>query len=169
MTLRVGFGDHSQALARTLHRQFAGKAADALDAGAGEDRNVDARLQRQPGMHAAADAGIFALGVLTHDHPVDLFGKLRPQRPLHAGHKPCRADIGELVEALADGKAQLPERNMVRDLRVADGAEIDGMKAAQPLDAVFRHHAAGAAVAVRAPIEALGLQAEAAIHLGRSL
>ena len=49
-----------------------GEAEDALDAGAGHDRDVGRDLDRQAAMRAPADAGILALGILAHDHPVEL-------------------------------------------------------------------------------------------------
>ena len=44
------------------------------DAGAGEDRGFGGNFLGVAAMGTAAMAGIFALGVFTHDHPVDIPG-----------------------------------------------------------------------------------------------
>ena len=74
MAWRCAFdlGDDRQQLARPGLRQLEGEADDALHAGAGHHRDVGGDLDRQPSMHAAANAGILALGILAHDHPVEL-------------------------------------------------------------------------------------------------
>ena len=46
-----------------------------VDAGARHDRDVGRDLLGQAAMDAAADAGIFALGILAHDHPVEFAGR----------------------------------------------------------------------------------------------
>ena len=72
VALRVRLGDQRQVLARPLARQLEGEAVHALDAAAREGRDLHRDFVRQAGVHAAAGAGILALGVLAHDHPVDL-------------------------------------------------------------------------------------------------
>ena len=47
---------------------------------------------------------------------------------------------------------------MVGHVGVADGAEIDGIEAAQPLQPVFGHHASVLAVIIRAPGKAFHVQ-----------
>src|SRR5258708_35873437 len=56
---------------------------------------------------------------------------------------------------------QSPERDKVGDLRMTDGAEIDGIVKPQPLEPVLRHHHAHIDVALAAPIELVPLEAEA--------
>ena len=102
MALRVRLGDHGQELARPRLRQPEGEAHDALDAGAGEHRDVGGRFQRRALVHAAADAGVLALGVLAHDHPVELAAVDVAQRRGDAGQHAGRPHIGVLVEGLAD-------------------------------------------------------------------
>src|SRR3546814_2084335 len=67
----------------------------------------------------------------------------------HARHEARRPHIGVLVEALADGQPQLPEGDVIGNVRIAHRAEVDGIEAAQDIDAVLRHHAAGPAIAIR--------------------
>ncbi len=125
VALGIGFGHDGQQPAGSAHRKIAGEAGDPLDAGAGEDRDIHADLDRQPPMRTTADAGIFALAVLAHDHPVDGTAELRPQRARQAGQQARRPDVGVLIEALADGEAQTPERDVVGQIGVADRAEVD--------------------------------------------
>ena len=71
MALRVGLGDHGQQLAWARFGNLEGRAHDPLDADAGEDGGLGGDLDGVAAMRAATMAGIFALAVLTHDHPVD--------------------------------------------------------------------------------------------------
>ena len=102
MALCVGFRHHSQMLARARHGNFTGMAADARHAFAGEDGNIHGDFNRQAAMRAPANAGIFALTIFAHNHPINLFPQIRAQRPFDAGQKARRADIGVLVKALTD-------------------------------------------------------------------
>jgi putative intracellular protease/amidase len=67
-----------------------------------------------------------------------------------------------LVEALADREAQAPEGQRIRQVRVADRAEVDGVETAELVQPVLRHHAAGLAVEIAAPGEVHHLQLEVA-------
>src|SRR3546814_13540980 len=96
-----------------------------------EHRDVEAGLQRQAAVHAAADTGVFSLRVLAHDDPVDLAAELRAQRPAHARHEARRPHIGVLIEALADGQPQLPEGDAVGTVRTAHRAAVEALAAAQ--------------------------------------
>ena len=94
------------------------------------------------GEHAAADRGIFALGVLAHHPEIDVAGLAIGERRRHAGHQPHRAQIDVLVELAAEQDQRAPQRNVIRDLRrPADRAEEDGVVAADLLLPVLRHHA----------------------------
>ena len=110
----------------------------------------------------AADAGVLALGVLAHDHPVEVVRAAALERRVDAGKDARRPDVGVLVEALADLQAQAPERDVVGDVRIAGRAEQDRVLAAQRLEAVGRHHLAVGAEPVAAPAEVLELEAEGA-------
>ena len=77
------------------------------------------------------------------------------QRAGNTGQDAGGAHVGVLVERLADRQAQTPQRDVVRDVRRADGAEQDGVEAAELLGAVRRHHDAVLLVVVRAPVEVL--------------
>ena len=101
--LRVRFRDHGQVLARAGAGEVEGEAHDPLHPAAGEDRGLGRHLLRQAAMGAPALAGIFALAVLAHDHPVEVAGPDVAQRRDDAGQDAGRADVGVLIEALADG------------------------------------------------------------------
>jgi hypothetical protein len=119
VALRVALGDHRQQLARPRPRQLEGEAHDALDAGAGHDRHVGGGLDRVALVHAAADAGVLAFGVLAHDDPVEVVRTAALQRRVDAGQDARRPHVGVLVEALADLQPQAPQRDVVGDVRVA--------------------------------------------------
>src|SRR5262249_62382691 len=84
--------------------------------------------------------GILALGVSADDHPVKLAARYVVQRAADAWQKPARTDIGVLIKRLADRKPQPPQRDIVRDVRRADGTEIDGVEVFQHFMAAGRHH-----------------------------
>jgi hypothetical protein len=53
-------------------------------------------------MHPAADAGIFALRILAHDHPIELRAGDQAQRTDDAGQYARGTNVGVLIERLAD-------------------------------------------------------------------
>ena len=117
-------------------------------------------------MGAAAIAGILSLGVLADDQPVELGRPDVTQRAGDAGEDAGGADICVLVKPLADRQAQAPQGDVVGDIRSADCAEIDRIGGAELREAVLRHQAADAAVALGTPIIALDPEAEGAVTGG---
>ena len=105
--------------------------------------------------------GVLALGVLAHDHPVEVRRRAALQRRVDAGQDARRPHVGVLVEALADLQPQAPQRDVVRDVRVAGRAEQDRVLVAQRVEAVGRHHHAVLPVVVAAPVEFGELEAQA--------
>jgi hypothetical protein len=63
-----------------------------------------------------------------------------------------------LIEALADLEPQTPQRNVVGNMRIAGGAEQNGIFSAQAIESVLRHHDAMLAEIISAPIEILELE-----------
>ena len=126
----VGLGGGGDALlAAPLARQLEGEAHHPLGAHAGDDAGLCGQLVGRAHVQAPAHIGVLALGVLAHDHEVDLF--LVPQRRNHAGQQAHRAQVDVLPQALAhllhqpagaDGVGQTPG--------VAVRAEEDGVEAA---------------------------------------
>ena len=156
-------------LARARAGEREGKAHDARDAGAREHGDVGGGLLGQAAVHAAADAGILAFRVLAHDHPVELRAGDGPQRAGDARQDAGRAHVGVLVEGLADGEPQAPQRDVVGHVGRAGRAEQDGVVALDQVEAVLRHEGAGLLVALRAPVEMVEGEREAAVALGAGL
>src|SRR3984957_1022226 len=73
------------------------------------------------------------------------------QRARYPGQDASRADVGVLVERLADREPQAPEADVIRHLGRADRAEIDGVMALDLRETVRRHHHAGRPIMVRSP------------------
>jgi len=159
VALRVGFGHECQVPARALARELEGEAMHALDAAAREGGDLHRHFVLQPGVHAAAGARVFALGVLAHDHPIDVAPAI--ERRLDARQHPRRPHIGVLIEALADRQAQAPERQVVGHVGRADRAKEDGIERLQALEAALGDVPAGLLEALGAPVEVLELEVEA--------
>ena len=116
-------------------------------------------------MDAAAAAGIFAFGILTHDHPVEIAGTGMAQRRGDAGQDPGRPDIGVLVKALADREAQAPQRDVIGDIRGADRAKVDRVEFLQSGERIRRHHHAVFAVIRGTPVEGFDIE----LHVAQAL
>jgi hypothetical protein len=169
MALGIRLGDHGEELARAALRQPEGEAHEALDPWTGKHGDVRCGLQRRALVDAPADAGVFALRILAQDHPVEFLARHKAQGRGDVRQHPLRPHVGALVKWLTDGEAQTPERDAVRDVRVACRAEQDGIVAGDLSTAVLRHHAAVPLEVLVAPIEAVDLEAEAALACGERL
>ena len=160
VALGVRFGDAGQVPGRARAGELEGEAHDPLDAAPREDRGLDRDLPGQAAVHPAAGAGVLALAVLAHDDPVEIAFGNAGERALDPGQEARGADVGVLIEALADGEPQAPEGHVVGHPRVADRAEIDGVEAFQRLQPVLGHHAAVCAVIIGAPGEGFDRERE---------
>ncbi len=96
---------------------------------------------------------VFAFAVFANDDPIEISGVYVAKWASDAGQNAGGTDIRILIEALADGEAQTPKRDVVRDFGIAHGSEVDGIEAFQLFQAVGGHHAAVGAIVVRAPRE----------------
>src|SRR5690606_35166561 len=166
--LGVDLGDRGGLLARAAACEVEREPHDPLAALLGEQRRLQGDLvaRAAAGQVAPAEARVLALAVLPDDHPVQL-GLVGPaQRGDDAGVEAHRAHVGPLVEALADGQAQAPQADVVGDRGPADRTEVDGVEAAQHLEAVRVHHAAGLLVVAAAPGKPGPLEREAAAGRG---
>ena len=101
-------------------------------------------LVRRALLEEAAGAGVDALGVLPHDDEVDLFRPLVLQRRVNIGVELDRAQVDVLIEL----EAQLEQDPLLEDtrlhVRMADGTQVDGVKAAQVVDRRLGQHLVGA-------------------------
>ena len=86
------------------------------------------------------DGGSLAARLAGGPLPAKVAARYVAQRAADAWQKPARTDIGVLIERLADRKPQPPQRDIVRDIRRTDGAEIDGVEVFQHFMAAGRHH-----------------------------
>ncbi len=144
---------------RQLEREF----QDAVDADPRHHRLLRDEFARGIREHAAADRGIFALGVLAHHPEIDVAGLAVGQRRRHPRHQPHRAQVDILVELAAKLDQRPPQRNVIGNFRgPADRAEIDRVMLADLLFPVVRHHLAVLFVIVpRREIEMIEMHADA--------
>ena len=111
--LGVRFGHAGQPFPRPAPGQFEGEAHDALDTSVGEDDGLNGALEWRSAVRAAPGAAVLPLGVLAHDDEIDVADGLTPQRAAHAGQEIGGANVGVLIEALADGQPQAAQRHGV--------------------------------------------------------
>ena len=107
-------------------------------------------------VNESAHLGVLAFGVFAHHHHVDLAGL--SQRRNDAGIEHRRANIGELIEAAADGQQQPVERDVVGDFGIANRAQQDRVQRPQQVQGVGWHHAAVAEIIFGAPFEVLEIE-----------
>ena len=119
--------------------------------------------------HAAADRGIFALGVFAHHPEIDIAGLAVGERRRHAGHQPHRAQVDVLVELAPEFYQRAPQGNVIRDFRrPADRAEIDRVVLADFRLPVLRHHLAVLLVIVPGrEVEMIEMHRHAVLFRGR--
>ena len=127
----------------------------------GEDALLGGELAVGALEEAAAEAGIFTLGVLADDVEVDVLLGASGKRGSRAGHQLAGADAGVLIEAAADGDQEAPERDVVGDTGPADGTEKDGVVLAELVEAVLGHHGAELGVTLTGPVVVGCFQTEA--------
>ena len=82
----------------------------------GEDGHFCSDFPRVAAVRATALSGVFAFAVLTDNYPVQISCLTVAQGRLGATHNTCGTDVGVLLEWLADGEAQTPERNVIRNI-----------------------------------------------------
>ena len=131
------------------------------------DTSVAASLG-QAAVHAAADAGVLAFGVLAHDHPVELRAGDVAQRAGDAGQDARRPHVGVLVEAAGRSASRRPHSVMWSG---TSGAPAEPNRIASwsviSVEAVRRHHRAVLLVVVAEPQSKWSnVEREAAVALG---
>ena len=115
----------------------------------------------------AAHAAVQPLGVLADDDEVDVVRALVLQRAVDAGVELHRAQVDVLVELEAQAQEQALLEDAGLHVRVADGAEVDGVEAAQLLEHRVRQDVAGLHVALAAEVVVLEVELEAELRLRR--
>src|SRR5699024_11225667 len=97
---------------------------------AGKDAFLNDRFFVRAFMFGTATGGVFSFGVFAYDDDVYFVrGTVCQGRP-YAGHQPYGPDVGILMKFAADGDEQTPKRNVVRDARITNGAQKDGIEIA---------------------------------------
>ncbi len=130
-----------------------GVADAALHTLAGVDHLLDGDLIGGALFQETADAGVQAFGVLPHDHEVDLFGSLVGQRSLHVRIELHRAQIDVLIQSEAEVQEDALLQNTRFHLRMADGAQVDGVEILEDLQRVVGKHLCGFQVVLTPVVE----------------
>ena len=147
-------------------RELEGIPHHPVDALAGEDALLHHRLLLGAGVDAPAHLRVFALVVLADDDEVDVGGAAVRERRGNPLEQLDRPQVDILPEGPAQRDQEAPERDMVRHAGKAHRAQQDRVERAQHLDAVLRHHPAGLAVGLAAPVEMLPVEADVVAPAG---
>ena len=120
---------------------------------AGVDGRLGGHFVRRALLQKAADAAVEILGVLADHDKVDVVRALAGQRRFDA-----RVEFdGPQVDVLIQLKPQFQQQSLFQDsgrhVRMADGAQEDGVERAQLVDRAGRQYVAGAQVAVAAEVK----------------
>jgi hypothetical protein len=108
VSLGIALSNNCKELARALLGSLKGESDDALDTVAGEDGHLGGRLPGATAVGSTTVAGVFTLAVLADDDPVKISDVAVAEGRLGALQHPGRADVGILLERLADGQAKTP-------------------------------------------------------------
>ena len=105
-------------------------------------------FQRGSLLRDAADAGVDAAGVFTHDHEVNVRGSLVFERGFHVGIQLHRPQVDVLIKREARLEQDAHFQNAGLDVRVADGAQEDGVELLEFLQRTVGKDLAGTLVAL---------------------
>jgi hypothetical protein len=169
MALGVGLGDYGEFLPGAGCGQVESETHDAFDAGSGEDGGFGGDFFRESAMGATAVTGILAFAVLADYDPIEFTVVYVTQRRDEAWENTSGTYIGVLIEPLADFEAESPEREVVGNGGMADGAEVDGVESLEDLETVIGHHEAGFVEIVGTPREVFYVELEGALFYFESV
>lgn len=116
VTLSIALGNNGQELARPLLSGLESETHDTLHGVASEDRNLGCRLPRLAGVRTTTLARILAFAVLANNDPVEIPNVAVAEGRLGTPEYSSGADIGILLEGLADSQTKTPERDVIRDI-----------------------------------------------------
>jgi len=102
--------------------------------------------------HQTAGAGIDVAGVFTNDGVIDFFGAFILDGAIDAGQKTHRTQVDILIQRKSHSQQQAFFQNPRLDIRVADGAQQNGVMLLQLINGAVRQHFAGTFVAFAAEI-----------------
>ena len=144
-----------------------GKAHDALRGGSREHNGLQSHFLGPLPVHPPAYAGVLALRVFADAYHVDGVPLGVAQGRGHAVELAHGPQVHVLVEALADGQQQAPQRYVVGDGGAAHRPHQNGFEPAllQLVQAVGGHHGPGSLIVARPPVERPLLKAHAAMQL----
>ena len=130
----------------------------AVNAAARVHRFLDGDLVRRALENETAGAGVEALAVLAHDREINVLRPLVLERTVGGAEQFHRAEIDVLFQFEPQPQQEAFFQNAGLHLRVADGAEENGLVAAELLDGAVGQHLARlqkslAAEVVMMPVE----------------
>lgn len=116
VTLSITLGNNSQKLARALLSGLESESHNTFHSVAGEDRNFGCRLPRLACVGTATLARILAFTVLADNDPVEISNVAVAEGRLSTPEDSSGADVGILLEWLADSQTKAPEGDVVRNI-----------------------------------------------------
>nr|POE94434.1 hypothetical protein CFP56_16674 [Quercus suber] len=169
MPLGIAFRDHGQLLPRPRFGGFERKSHHPLDGDLRENRHLRRDGMIRMLMRDAPLACVFPLAIFSDDDPVQIVRGVAQlcQRCRRSLENPRRSHVDVLVHRLPDGQDQAPQRDVVRDIRPADRAEVDGVVHLEFGLPRFRGHVPSPLqVCFRRPVEMRKGEVERAVRFG---
>ena len=133
----VGLGRGRDVALRARHGKFERVADHPVAATSREHRALDGQLFSRTSVKPAADLGVLAFVVLTHDHHVDIVWAAPGQRRPYACEQPYRSAGDVLSKPSANRNQEPPQRHVIRYARKAYGAQIDRVELAKLVASVL--------------------------------
>src|SRR5262245_33240706 len=117
-------------------------------------------------MYAAADTAVLTFRILANANDVDVRGGAPRERRADAGQQTNGSEVDVLHQPATQRQEQFAGGDVIRNVWIANRAEIDRVELQQLIDRVAIHHAAVAEIEVAAPRERRELQREAVARGG---
>ena len=136
-------------------RQFESVIHDAIAPTSGEDCFLYRQFSVRVAVEASSRFGVLSFIVFADNADVDLSRRKSFKWRVDAAEKTHRPQIDVLLKRAPDGNQQPPQRNMIGDSWISDGAKIDGVEIPQLLEAILGHHPASLQIRLATPIKML--------------
>src|SRR5438477_3943132 len=115
-------------MAFAASRQLESIVHDAIAPAPGKNSFLYRQFSVGVAVEAPSNFGVFSFIVFADNADVDLSGRKSFERRVDAAKQTDWPQIDVLLKGAPDGDQQAPQRNMIGDSRISDGAKINGIE-----------------------------------------